>query len=52
MALSILVGLNGTTMSGARVPFAAARDRLFPARMAHFIPVFKALPPRSWSRGF
>ncbi len=26
MALSMLVTLNGTTMSGARVPFAAARD--------------------------
>jgi APA family basic amino acid/polyamine antiporter len=26
MAISILSGLNGTTMSGARVPFAAARD--------------------------
>lgn len=29
MALSIFVTLNGTIMSGARVPFAAARDRLF-----------------------
>jgi APA family basic amino acid/polyamine antiporter len=29
MALSILVGLNGTIMSGARVPFAAAREGLF-----------------------
>ena len=42
MALSILVGLNGTTMSGARVPFAAARDRLFPARMAHIHPRFQS----------
>jgi APA family basic amino acid/polyamine antiporter len=40
MALSILVTLNGTTMSGARVPFAAARDRLFPAAMAHIHPRF------------
>jgi APA family basic amino acid/polyamine antiporter len=29
MALSILVTLNGSIMSGARVPFAAARDGLF-----------------------
>jgi len=42
MALSILVSLNGTTMSGARVPFAAARDRLFPARMAHIHPRFQS----------
>jgi basic amino acid/polyamine antiporter, APA family len=42
MALSILVTLNGTTMSGARVPFAAARDRLFPARMAHIHPRFES----------
>ena len=42
MALSILVTLNGTTMSGARVPFAAARDRLFPASMADIHPRFKS----------
>jgi len=42
MALSILVTLNGTTMSGARVPFAAARDRLFPASMAHIHPRFQS----------
>jgi basic amino acid/polyamine antiporter, APA family len=42
MALSILVTLNGTTMSGARVPFAAARDRLFPAAMAHIHPKFQS----------
>jgi APA family basic amino acid/polyamine antiporter len=29
MAVSILVTLNGTIMSGARIPFAAARDKLF-----------------------
>lgn len=29
MALSIFVALNGTVMSGARIPFAAARDGLF-----------------------
>ena len=33
MALSIFVTLNGTVMSGARVPFAAARDGLFFRRM-------------------
>ncbi len=42
MALSILVTLNGTTMSGARVPFAAARDRLFPAAMARIHPRFQS----------
>src|SRR6202046_4872703 len=42
MALSILVTLNGTTMSGARVPFAAARDRLFPAVLAHIHPRFQS----------
>jgi APA family basic amino acid/polyamine antiporter len=42
MALSILVTLNGTTMSGARVPFAAARDRLFPAALAHIHPRFQS----------
>jgi APA family basic amino acid/polyamine antiporter len=40
MALSILVSLNGTIMSGARVPFAAARDRLFFRRFAHISPRF------------
>ena len=35
MALSMLVTLNGTTMSGARVPFAVARDGyFFPSRRA------------------
>src|SRR5581483_4846211 len=29
MALSIIISLNGTTMSGARIPFAAARDGMF-----------------------
>jgi basic amino acid/polyamine antiporter, APA family len=42
MALSIAVTLNGTTMSGARVPFAAARDGLFFARMAHIHPRFQS----------
>jgi basic amino acid/polyamine antiporter, APA family len=42
MALSILVTLNGTMMSGARIPFAAARDGLFIARMAHIHPRFQS----------
>lgn len=40
MALSIFVTLNGTVMSGARVPFAAARDGLFFARIAELSPRF------------
>jgi APA family basic amino acid/polyamine antiporter len=39
MALSIFVTLNGTIMSGARIPFAAARDRLF-------FPAFARIQPR------
>lgn len=35
MAISIFVTLNGTVMSGARIPFAAARDRLFFKQFAH-----------------
>ena len=38
MALSIFVTLNGTIMSGARIPFAAARDRLFFRQFAHINP--------------
>src|SRR5580658_2698125 len=41
MAVSIFVALNGTTMSGARVPFAAASDGLFFRRFAHIHPRFK-----------
>lgn len=40
MALSMLVTLNGTTMSGARVPFAAARDRYFFSALANVHPRF------------
>jgi APA family basic amino acid/polyamine antiporter len=40
MALSIFVTLNGTIMSGARVPFAAARDGLFFRRMGRIQPHF------------
>jgi APA family basic amino acid/polyamine antiporter len=42
MALSIFVTLNGTIMSGARIPFAAARDGLFFSRMAHIHPHFQS----------
>jgi APA family basic amino acid/polyamine antiporter len=40
MALSMLVTLNGTTMSGARVPFAVARDRYFFSTLADVHPKF------------
>ncbi len=42
MALSIFVTLNGTVMSGARVPFAAARDRLFFSQFARINPRFQS----------
>jgi APA family basic amino acid/polyamine antiporter len=42
MALSIFVTLNGTIMSGARIPFAAARDRLFFHQFAHIHPRFQS----------
>jgi APA family basic amino acid/polyamine antiporter len=40
MALSMLVGLNGTIMSGARVPFAVARDGYFFRALADVHPRF------------
>jgi APA family basic amino acid/polyamine antiporter len=40
MALSMLVTLNGTVMSGARVPFALARDRYFFRALAEVHPRF------------
>jgi APA family basic amino acid/polyamine antiporter len=40
MALSMLVTLNGTIMSGARVPFAMARDRYFFRALAEVHPRF------------
>ena len=40
MALSMLVTLNGTTMSGARVPFAVARDGYFFSSLAKVHPRF------------
>lgn len=42
MALSIFVTLNGTIMSGARIPYAAARDRLFFPQFAHIHPRFQS----------
>ncbi len=42
MALSILVTLNGTVMSGARVPFAAARDGIFFHKLAEIHPRFQS----------
>ncbi|HEY6769110.1 MAG TPA: amino acid permease [Candidatus Sulfotelmatobacter sp.] len=40
MALSMLVGLNGTIMSGARVPYAVARDRYFFRALGNVHPRF------------
>jgi APA family basic amino acid/polyamine antiporter len=40
MAISMLVTLNGTTMSGARVPFAVARDGYFFSALAQVHPRF------------
>jgi len=41
MAVSMLVTLNGTIMSGARVPFAMARDGYFFRAMAEVHPRFR-----------
>ncbi|HYY69736.1 MAG TPA: APC family permease, partial [Terriglobales bacterium] len=41
MALSMLVTLNGTVMSGGRVPFAAARDGYFFSALAEVHPRFR-----------
>jgi APA family basic amino acid/polyamine antiporter len=40
MAISMLVTLNGTIMSGARVPFAVARDGYFFSALAEVHPRF------------
>jgi APA family basic amino acid/polyamine antiporter len=40
MALSMLVAMNGTVMSGARVPYAVARDRYFFSALAEVNPRF------------
>lgn len=42
MALSILVSLNGTVMSGARIPFAAARDGIFFRSLGRIHPRFES----------
>jgi len=41
MALSMLVTLNGTVMSGARIPFAVARDGFFFNALAAVHPTFR-----------
>jgi APA family basic amino acid/polyamine antiporter len=41
MALSMLVAMNGTIMSGARVPYAVARDRYFFSALAEVHPRFR-----------
>ena len=41
IALSMLVTLNGTIMSGARVPYAMARDGYFFSALADVHPVFR-----------
>ena len=41
MALSMLVTLNGTTMSGGRIPYAAARDGYFFPSVARVHPRFR-----------
>ncbi len=42
MAISILASLNGTVLSGARIPFAAARDGMFFRSMAYVHPKFES----------
>ncbi len=41
MAVSIAATFVGSSLSGARVPFAAARDRLFPSVLARIHPRFQ-----------
>jgi basic amino acid/polyamine antiporter, APA family len=41
MAISMLVAMNGTIMSGARIPFAVARDRYFFSALAEVHPRFR-----------
>lgn len=42
MVVSILASLNGTVLSGARVPFAAARDGIFFRSLAYIHPRFES----------
>jgi APA family basic amino acid/polyamine antiporter len=41
MAISICATFVGSSLSGARVPFAAARDRLFPSILGEIHPCFR-----------
>ncbi len=50
MAFSMLVTLNGTIMSGARVPFAVARDGYFFTDLRRYIRGFTRHRLRSWCR--
>jgi APA family basic amino acid/polyamine antiporter len=52
MALSIFVTLNGTIMSGARIPYAAARDRLFFPQFAHIHPRWQSPSTSLLVQGF
>ena len=45
MVLSMLVGLNGTVMSGGRIPFAVARDGYFFKKLAEVHPHFHTPAP-------
>jgi APA family basic amino acid/polyamine antiporter len=45
IALSMLVTLNGTIMSGARIPFAVARDGYFFPKLAEVHPKFRTPGP-------
>ncbi len=45
MVLSMLVGLNGTVMSGGRIPFAVARDGYFFKKLAEVHPRFHTPGP-------
>jgi APA family basic amino acid/polyamine antiporter len=51
MAISIFVATNGTTMSGARVPFAAARDGLFFRSFARISPRFQTPSAALFAQG-
>lgn len=42
MVISILASLNGTVLSGARIPFAAARDGIFFSSLARIHPRFES----------
>ena len=46
MAISILASLNGTVLSGARIPFAAARTESSSGPWRTFIPSLKVPPSR------